>query len=105
VFGFSLAAPIPAYEKACHYGQSSSTHESSYHLADDWDDVEAIQGWDHALEDFHTDNSAYNSRNRVLEWITVPKLLPSKSPTAKPPAIPATSQMMRDTVSGTTDPY
>jgi hypothetical protein len=62
--GFSLAAPIPAHDKACHYGQSSSTRESSYHLADDWDDVEAIEGWDHGLEDFHTDNSG-----RVLEWI------------------------------------
>jgi hypothetical protein len=64
-----LSAPIPAYDKACHYGQSSPTRESSYHLADNRDDVEASQGWDHALEDLHTDNSAYNSRNRVLERI------------------------------------
>jgi hypothetical protein len=43
--GFSLAhslpAPIPADDKACHYGQSSPTHESCYRLADDRDDVEA----------------------------------------------------------------
>src|SRR5262249_54116217 len=32
------------------------------------------------------------------------KFLLSKSPTAKPPATPPTSQMMRETVSGTTDP-
>jgi hypothetical protein len=64
-----LSAPIPTYDKACHYGQSSTTRKSCYHLADDWNDVEAIQGWDHALEDLHTDDSAYSSRNRVLEWI------------------------------------
>ena len=61
--------PIPAHAKACHYGQSSPTRESYYYLTDDRDDVEAIQGWDNALEDLHTDNSAYNSRNRVLERI------------------------------------
>jgi hypothetical protein len=65
-----LSLPIPAHDKACHYGQSSPTRERSYHLADDWDDVEASQGWDHALEDLHTDNRAYSSRNRVLERIT-----------------------------------
>jgi hypothetical protein len=64
-----LSLPIPAYDKACHYGRSSTTRESYYHLADDRDDVEAIQGWDRVLEDFHTNNSAYNSRNRVLERI------------------------------------
>jgi hypothetical protein len=64
-----LSVPIPAHAKACHYGQSSPTRESYYYLTDDRDDVEAIQGWDNALEDLHTDNSAYNSRNRVLERI------------------------------------
>jgi hypothetical protein len=36
-----LSALIPAYDRACHDGQSSSARESSYRLADDWDDVEA----------------------------------------------------------------
>jgi hypothetical protein len=64
-----LSVSIPAYDKACHYGKSSPTRESSYRLADERDDVEAPQDWDHALEDLHTDNSAYTSRNRVLEGI------------------------------------
>jgi len=69
--GYSSAhsLSIPAHNKACHYGRSSSTSESYYHLADDWDNVEALQDWDHMLEDCHTDNSANNSRNRVLEGI------------------------------------
>jgi hypothetical protein len=71
--GFSLAhslsALTPAYDSACHDRRSCPTHESYYYLTDDWDDVEAAQGWDHALEDLHTDNSAYNARNRVLEGI------------------------------------
>ena len=50
-------------------GRSSPTRERSYHLADDWDDVEASQGWDHVLDDFHTNNSAYSARKRVLEGI------------------------------------
>jgi hypothetical protein len=59
--------PIPAY-KACHYGQSSPTRESYYHLADYRDEVESIQGWD-LQTDNSAYNSAYNSRNRVLEGI------------------------------------
>jgi len=68
-FSLALSAPTPAHDSACHDRQSCATRESYYDLPDDWDDVEAPQGWDHALEDLHTDNSAYNPRNRVLEGI------------------------------------
>jgi hypothetical protein len=61
VAGFNFltlsAPPIPAY-KACHDCQSCATRESYCYLTDDWDDVEAVQGWHHAQEDLHTDNSA-----------------------------------------------
>jgi hypothetical protein len=65
----SLSAPIPAHDSTCHDGKSSPTHERCYRLADDWDDVEASQGWDHALEDLHNNKSAYAARTRVLERI------------------------------------
>jgi len=64
-----LSAATPAHDSACHDRESCATHESYYCLTDDWDDVEALQGWDHALGDLHTNNSAYNPRNRVLEGI------------------------------------
>jgi hypothetical protein len=64
-----LSAPTPAHDSACHDRQSCATRESYYCLTDDWEDVEAPQGWDNALEDLHTNNSAYNPRNRVLEGI------------------------------------
>jgi hypothetical protein len=59
------SALTPAYDNACDDRQSSPTGGSSYHLADDWDDVEAPQGWDQELEDFRADNSAYSSRDHV----------------------------------------
>jgi hypothetical protein len=59
----------PSYDSACHDRESCATRESYYCLSDDWDDVETPQGWDHALDDLHTDNSAYNSRNHVLDGI------------------------------------
>ena len=65
-----LSAPTPGPDNACHDRQSNSTGRSCNHLTDDWDDVEAIQGWDHVLEDLHTNNSAYNARKRVSERIT-----------------------------------
>jgi hypothetical protein len=55
----------PAYDSARHDSQSSPTGDRPYHLADDWDDVEAPQGWDQELEELRTDNSAYSSRNQV----------------------------------------
>jgi hypothetical protein len=61
--------PIPASDKAYHYGESSPTRESYYYLTNDSDDIEVIQSWDHPLEDLHTDKCAYSSRNRVLERI------------------------------------
>jgi hypothetical protein len=62
----SLSTPTPTYDSARHDRQSSPTRESSYHLADDWDEVKAPQGRDHdELEDLRTDNSAYSSRKRV----------------------------------------
>ena len=54
-------ALTPAYDGACHNRQSSPTGESSYHLADDCDDVGVPQGWDQELEDLRTDNSACSS--------------------------------------------
>ena len=39
-----LSASTPGPDSACHDRQSSPTGGSSYHLADDWDDVEATQG-------------------------------------------------------------
>jgi len=48
-----LSTPIPAYDSACHDRQSCATRESYYYLNNDWDDVEAPEGWDHALEDSH----------------------------------------------------
>ena len=60
-----MATLTPAYDSACHDRQSNPTGGSSYHLADDRDDVEAPQGWDQELQDLRTDNSAYSSRNQA----------------------------------------
>jgi hypothetical protein len=64
-----LSVPIPAHDKACHDGQSSSTGGTYYHLANDRNDVEAPQRWDQALKDVCAYNTAYSSRNRVLDEI------------------------------------
>jgi hypothetical protein len=91
--GLCLAL-TPGSDSPCHDRQSHPTGGSRYHLTDDRDDVETIQGWDQKLEDLCADNSAYSSRNRISGGTL------SISPTAEPPATPATSQMMRVTVSG-----
>jgi hypothetical protein len=62
-----LSTPIPAYDSACHDGQSSSTGGTYYRLADDRNDVEAPQRWDQELKDFCAYNTAYSSRNQVLD--------------------------------------
>ena len=67
-------APIPAHESACHGGQSSSTRESYYRLANDRDDVETPQRWDQEFKDFRAYNSAYSSRNRVSEGTEIEPL-------------------------------
>jgi hypothetical protein len=59
------STPTPGSDGARHDRQSNPTGGGSYHLADDRDDVEAIQGWDQELEDFCANNSAYSSRNRI----------------------------------------
>jgi hypothetical protein len=60
-----LSVPTPGPDSACHDRQSNPTGGSCNHLADDRDDVEAIEGWDQKLEDFCANNSAYCSGNRV----------------------------------------
>jgi hypothetical protein len=60
-----LSALTPGSDNARHDRQSNPTGGSYHHLADDRDDVEAIQGWDQELEDFCANNSAYSSRNRI----------------------------------------
>ena len=86
-----------AHDSACHDSQSSPTGESSYHLAHDGTRSKPLKG---------------GIRNwRICEPITPPtapttkfragsRPLVSKSPTAKPPAIPVISQM-REIVSST----
>ena len=87
-----------AHDSACHDSQSSPTGESSYHLAHDGTRSKPLKG---------------GIRNwRICEPITPPtapttkfragsRPLVSKSPTAKPPAIPVISQTMREIVSST----
>jgi hypothetical protein len=60
-----FSALTPGSDSARHDRQGNPTGGGSYHLADDRDDVEAIQGWDQELEDFCANNSAYSSRNRI----------------------------------------
>jgi hypothetical protein len=64
-----LSTPIPAYDSVCRDGQSSSTGGTYYHLADDRNDVETPQRWDQELKDFCAYNTAYSSRDRVLDGI------------------------------------
>ena len=62
-----LSAPTPGPDSACHDRHSNPTGGSCNHLANDRDDVEAIQGWDQALEDYCANNSAHSSGSRVSE--------------------------------------
>jgi hypothetical protein len=48
-----------------NYRQRGSTDGGNYHLAEDWADIEAPQGWHQDLEDLRADNAAYSSGNRV----------------------------------------
>jgi hypothetical protein len=64
-----LSTPIPTHDSACHDGQSSSTGGTYHHLADDRDDVEARQRWDQEFKDCCAYNTAYSSRNRVVDGV------------------------------------
>ena len=55
-------------------GEKSGVFETT--LADDRNDVETPQRWDQELKDFCAYNTAYSSRNRVLDGIQVEKIPP-----------------------------